>query len=97
MRNPPQRILDKPGLADTHGIEQDELHKESIATAIEKHIDSVTVVLILANGTAQRLTVSIDYALSTLAAMFPNSLAGNIAFVFTICRVPSLATSPTTL
>ena len=84
---PKVHILDTPGLADTRGIEQDELHKKSIATEIQKHIDSVTAVLILANGTVQRLTVGIDYALTALAAMFPKSLASNIAFVFT--NVPS--------
>ena len=81
------RILDTPGLADIRGIEQDELHKKSIATEIEKHIDYVTAVLIVANSTVARLTPDTDYALSTLAAMFPRSLVNNTAFVFT--RVPS--------
>ena len=84
---PKVRILDTPGLPDIRSIEQDELHKKSIATEIEKHIDSVTAVLIFTNGTVQRLTRGADYAFSTLAAMFPQSLADNTAFVFT--RVPS--------
>jgi hypothetical protein len=70
-------------LADTRGIQQDELHKRSIATQIEKHIDSVNAVLVLANGTVPRLTVGTDYALSTLSAIFPKTLADNIAFMFT--------------
>jgi len=70
------RILDTPGLADTRGLQQDGLHKQSIATQIQDHIDSVTAVLILANGTV-RATVGPDYAL------FPKSLASNTAFVFT--------------
>jgi hypothetical protein len=74
-------------LADTRGIEQDELHKRDIAAEIQKQIDSVTAVLILANGTVPRITVGTDYALSTLSAIFPKSLAENIAFVFT--NVPS--------
>jgi hypothetical protein len=74
-------------LADTRGIEQDERHKDSIATQIKRNIDSVTAVLILANGTIERLTVGTDYALSTLSAIFPKSLADNIAFMFT--NVPS--------
>jgi len=74
-------------LADTRGIQQDELHKRNIATEIQKHIDSVTAVLILANGTVPRITVGTDYALSTLSAIFPKSLAENIGFVFT--NVPS--------
>ncbi|KZV68359.1 hypothetical protein PENSPDRAFT_634475 [Peniophora sp. CONT] len=77
------RILDTPGLADTRGLEQDEMHKRSIATQIQKHIDSVNAVIILANGTVPRITVGTDYALSTLSAMFPKSLANNIAFMFT--------------
>ena len=74
-------------MADTRGIEQDERHKDSIATQIKKHIDSVTAVLILANGTIERITAGTDYALSTLSAIFPKSLAENIAFMFT--NVPS--------
>jgi len=75
-------------LADTRGIEQDELHKRDINAKIQKHLDSFTAVLIFADGTVPRLTVRTDYALSTLSAIFPKSLAENIAFVFT--SVPSL-------
>jgi len=75
-------------LADTRGIEQDERHKRNIADEIQKHIDSVTAVLILANGTVPRVTVGTDYALSTLSAIFPRSLAENIAFVFTNVSSP---------
>jgi hypothetical protein len=75
-------------LADTRGIQQDELHKRSIAIEIQKHVDSVTAVLILANGTVSRITVGTDYALSTLCAIFPKELVDNIAFMFT--NVPSL-------
>ena len=80
---PKVRILDTPGLADTRGTQQDELHRRSILTQIQKHIDSITAVLILANGTVPRVTVGTDYALSTLTATFPKSLTGNIGFIFT--------------
>lgn len=76
-------MLDTPGLADTRGFQQDELHKKSIATQIEQHIGSITAVLILANGTVPRVTVGTDYALSTLSAIFPQTLAHNISFMFT--------------
>jgi hypothetical protein len=49
---------------------------------IKKHVDSVNAILVLANGTVPRVTVGTDYALSTLAAIFPN-LASNIGFIFT--------------
>ena len=58
-----------------------------IATEVQKHIDSVTAVLILANGTVPR-TIRTDYALSTLSAIFPKSLADNIAFLFTNVASP---------
>jgi len=70
-------------LADTRGIHQDELHKKSISTEIQNHIDSVSAVLILANGSVPRITAGMDYALSALSALFPKSLAKNIAFIFT--------------
>ena len=77
------RILDTPGLADTRGFHQDELHKKSIATEIQNHIDSVTAILILANGSVPRLTAGMDYALSALSTLFSKRLAKNIAFLFT--------------
>lgn len=46
-------------------------------------MDHVNGVIILANGTVPRLTVSTEYALSTLSSMFPKTLADNIAFIFT--------------
>ena len=76
------RILDAPGLADTRGILQDTKHKRSIATEIQTHLDAVHAVLIFANGSVPRISVSLDYALSTLSALFPKSLANNIAFLF---------------
>ena len=70
-------------MAGTRGIQQDEVHKRSIANEIQKHIDSVNAILILANGTIPRITVGTDYTLSTLSAIFPKTLADNIAFIFT--------------
>ena len=82
------RILDTPGLADTRGLQQDELHKKSIASQIKKHIDSVPAILVLANGTVPRVTVGTDYALSTLSAIFPETLASRVAFLFTNVTSP---------
>ena len=70
-------------MADTRDIRQDELQKESIATQVKQHIDSVTAVLVLANGTVPGLTVATDYALSMLSSIFPATLANNLAFVLT--------------
>ena len=82
------RILDAPGLADTRGIHQDELHKKSIATEIQNHIASVSAVLILANGAVPRITVGMDYALAALSAIFPKTLVNNIGFLFSNVSTP---------
>ena len=83
------RILDTPGLVDIRGIEQDELHKKSIATQIEKHVETINAVIVFVNGTTPSITEGTDYTLSTLSALFPKTLANNIAFMFT--NVPDTA------
>jgi hypothetical protein len=69
-------------LGSTHGIEQDEIHKKSIVRYIEQHVDSISAVLILANGPVQRI-IDTDYTFSALSAILPNTLVDNTAFVFT--------------
>ena len=83
VTSPKVRVLDTPGLADTRGIQQDGLHKRSIATQIKHHIDFVNAVLVVVNGAVPHVTVGTDYALSALSAIFPKSLASNTAFMFT--------------
>jgi len=80
---PKVRILDTPGLADTRGIQQDELNKRSIATQIEEHVDSITAVLILVNGSVPCVTVGTGDVFSMLSAIFPKALTHNTAFMFT--------------
>ena len=70
-------------MADSRGVEQDELHKRSITTHIKDHIDTITAVLILANGTVPRVTASTEFALSTLSAISPRILSKNTAFLLT--------------
>lgn len=82
------RLLDTPGLADTRGIEHDEKHKASIARVIRDIIPSIDGVLIVANGTTERLQVATDYAVTTLASIFPRSIADNIAIMFTMVANP---------
>jgi hypothetical protein len=77
------RILDTPGLADTRGVAQDEKHKASIVEAVTNTIPSVNAVLILANGTLPRLGAATDYALWSLSAMFPRTLAESIGILLT--------------
>ena len=74
-------------MADTRGIRQDALHKESITTEIQNHLDAVNAVLILANGSIPRISVSMDYTFTTLSTLFHKSLANNIAFL--LSNVPN--------
>ncbi|KAF8642821.1 hypothetical protein AX16_009397 [Volvariella volvacea WC 439] len=76
------RILDTPGLADTRGIDQDNKHKAEINRAIKESISSVDAVLIMANGTVERLGVATDYTLNVITSMFPASIIDNIGFIF---------------
>ncbi len=82
------RILDTPGLADTRGLARDEQHKASIAKAIEESIPIVNAVIILANGTEERLDAATGYVLTTLSSIFPRTLADNIGIVFTNVASP---------
>src|SRR5258706_521323 len=88
------RILDTPGLADTRGIHQNALKKKSIATEIQNHLGYVNAVLILANGSIPRISVSMDYALTTLSALFPKILADNTAFLLTNVPTPASRNFP---
>ena len=76
-------VLDTPGFADTRGLQKDEEHKDSITSAIRDNIPIVTAVIILANGTNPRLTVTTDYTIRTLCSIFPRTLVQNIGVLFT--------------
>ena len=59
-----------------------------MSTQIKKHLDSITAVLLLANGTIARRTGGLHYAFSILSIIFPTILPNNIAFVFTNIPTP---------
>ncbi|QRV73458.1 AIG1 domain-containing protein [Ceratobasidium sp. AG-Ba] len=91
------QILDTPGLADTRGIRQDKAHKDEINAAIKEFIPSIDAVIIMANGTSQRLNIVTDYALNAICSMFPRSITHNIGFIFTHCDGTSLNFEPESL
>ncbi|KAG9082975.1 hypothetical protein FS749_006421, partial [Ceratobasidium sp. UAMH 11750] len=76
-------ILDTPGLADTRGIERDDIHKAEINRAIQELVTSIDAVMIITNGTLERLTAPTDYTLNIISSMFPRSIIDNIGFIFT--------------
>ena len=57
-------------------------------TQIKKHINSLTAVLVVTNGTVPRVTVGTDYGLSMLSAIFPNAVTNNLAFLSTNVSSP---------
>ncbi|CAE6514417.1 unnamed protein product [Rhizoctonia solani] len=79
------RILDTPGLADTKGLKEDEVHKERINHAIQSNLKYIDAVCILANGTVERLGMATEYTLNQITKMFPYSIIDNIGFIFTHC------------
>ncbi|KAJ1304174.1 hypothetical protein OPQ81_008574 [Rhizoctonia solani] len=81
------QILDTPGLADTRGIDQDNKHKAKINHAIQEFITTIDAVIIMANGTTERMLAATNYTLSTLTSMFPHSIINNIGFIFTHCEL----------
>ena len=76
------------------GIQEDEILKKTIVAQIEKHVGSITAVLVLANGTLPRITVGTYDALSALLAILPVTLSNNIAFVLTNVSNPLYQNSP---
>ena len=70
-------------MADTRDHQQDTLQTKNIAAQVKKHIDAVTAVLVVANGTVPRVNVGTDYALSTLSAIFHEAPSRNVAFLLT--------------
>ena len=69
MRNILPRLASSTHL-DDRGTQQDELHKKRFVDQIEKDIDSVTAVLVLANGTVPRVNVGTNSAISIQPTIF---------------------------
>ena len=59
-----------------------------MSAQIKSHLDSISAVLLLANGTIARRTGGLDCAFSILSTIFPTIPANNIAFVFTNIVTP---------
>ena len=61
-------------------------------TCIEQHVDSVSAVLVLADGRLGT-PIDMDCTLSALSALIPKALVNNIALMFTRVWIPSLSDS----
>ncbi|CAE6384983.1 unnamed protein product [Rhizoctonia solani] len=76
------QILDTPGFGDSRGPEQEKINQKEINDAIAK-LTEIDALIIMSNGTTERLGKTTDYTLKTLMTLFPRSILGNIGFVFT--------------
>jgi len=84
LTSPPQvRILDSPGFSNTLDTQKDAIRNKSIVAQIKTHIDSVTAVLVAANGTVPRGTGGLHCVLSTLSEILLATLSNKTAFIFT--------------
>ncbi|KAF8749086.1 hypothetical protein RHS01_10336 [Rhizoctonia solani] len=77
------KIIDTPGLADTRGMDEDKRHKERIHGVIQELATEIDSVMIVANGTIERLSLAMDYTMNTLATWFPRTILPNIGILFT--------------
>jgi predicted GTPase len=78
------KIMDTPGFADTRGLDMDEAHRKEITRVIkEQGIERLDAVLVLANGTFERLSTGMNLSLHTIGTMFPVSLVENTGFLYT--------------
>jgi hypothetical protein len=77
------QILDTPGLADTRGVKKDDEHRKKFLDAIRDQVKTIDAVLVMANGTVERLGIGTEYALATISSMFPNSIIKNTGFLYT--------------
>ncbi|KAJ1299959.1 hypothetical protein OPQ81_002626 [Rhizoctonia solani] len=77
------RFLDTPGLSDSRGPEHDKKNQKEINDAIVKEFTTIDAVIIMSNGTTERLAPTTDYTLKVLMTLFPRSILSNIGFIFT--------------
>ena len=84
----------RPGFTDTRGIHQEELHK-SIATQIKEHIDSLTSVIVLVNGTVPGVTLLAPTMHSLLSSPFyPTPYPARLRWCSLMSRDRSTGTPP---
>lgn len=79
------RLIDTPGIADTRGIEQDNLNIENILRQLEKYNELHAVCILLKPNNA-RITVQFEYCLKQILSRLEKSVCSNIVFIYTNSR-----------
>ncbi|KAF8722767.1 hypothetical protein RHS02_08680, partial [Rhizoctonia solani] len=90
------RMLDTPGLGDSRGLDQDKVNQKEITNAISQ-LGTIDAVVIMSNGTTERLGPVTAYALQTLVTIFPRDILENIGFIYTHTRPLSFNFQPDSL
>ncbi|CAG8665865.1 9491_t:CDS:2 [Gigaspora margarita] len=81
-------FIDTPGLNDTEGAERDDKNIKEILDLIYQ-FDSLSAIIIIANGTEARVTSSMKNIFNRLANSIPDDLIKNLILVLTKCAKSS--------
>lgn len=73
-------FIDTPGLSDTRNIQQNEISINKIIETIAQ-LDNLTSIIIVVNGSINRLTMNFHYALNCLNNNVPDRVLDNIIVV----------------
>lgn len=79
------RVIDTPGIADTRGLDQDNINIENILRQLEKY-DELHAVCILLKPNNARITVQFEYCIKQILSRLDKSVSDNIIFIFTNSR-----------
>jgi GTP-binding protein EngB required for normal cell division len=82
------RIVDTPGIGDVRGLKQDQNYMNNITKALKDYVGTLNAVLVVVDGAKPHTTPSVDYALSSISTLLPQSLAENIGVLFTHVASP---------
>ena len=75
-------IVDTPGLADTNGVDQDDINIGTILDAANR-CPSLSAIILVANGTVARFGNNVKVTLSRLNGNIPDIALKNIVYVMT--------------
>lgn len=79
------RLIDTPGIADTRGIDQDNLNIDNILRQLQKYKELHAVCILLKPNNA-RITVQFEYCLKQILSHLEKSVCKNIIFIYTNSR-----------
>ncbi|KAJ3113996.1 hypothetical protein HK100_001825 [Physocladia obscura] len=79
------QVIDTPGFADSNGSDKDKVNLKLIEKVIMDR-GYITAVVLLLDGTRNRMTPQDQYVINSVRGLFPDKLLENLVIVFTRCR-----------